>query len=919
MGTRMNNLKNVFSDTRIRIIFIVMVVFTFFGIILGYFLIHKNAKGPEANVALTNVPQVEPTPGSKNPTQEYAKLLEEQNAQQAQQALKTGGSAVPTIIQESEIAPGKLNIIPAQSINALQAALNELIRTGCDPKSLANAVKAGAKLNDLKAAGCTAQQLMAAGFSVKALEQAGFSACDLLSSNGIDPKKLKEAGFSAGELRGVGFNACQLKKAGFNAEDLQAAGFLPDELKGVGFSAQDIAGAASAARILAPQAGASLYPGLPAGVSASALKAAGCGRMAMLKAKSLGVSAMAVRQIVGCSAKELKEGGYLALELKAAGYSAGELKDAGFSAIDLKNAGFTAEELRYAGFTALALKNAGFSAKDLKIAGFTAGELKKAGFTINELKQAGFSAEDLLAAGFSPSELAKAGFSAEDIANAADDLKKTLSPAAYEILEKGDCSVKSTHFAHEEGVNAFVMHEIGCSPAELKAGGYTAKELKAAGYTPGELKNAGFTAKELLDAGFTIQELRQAGFTLRDLKNAGLTAEELKNAGYTAGELSRAGFSLADLIKAGFTPAELRAAGFTAEQLRQNGITDQQLKDAGFDIGELRQAGLNANDLKNLGYSASDLKKAGYNDRQLSSAGFTPEVTKKPEDSATPTQTGPKIEIPAIDKANQETAQAQQLKQAEQRQDLQLRSEQLQALREKVASSMTTQASQLFTAWKPAQQSYQEGTLANSDSGSGSAQAGQNAGKVSGPPLFKAGTILFATIDTGINSDEPGPVLATIVSGKYKGARLIGKLTTFGNFGQKVMVTFYTMTLPNYPSSININAVAVDADTARTGLSSYTNNHYLLKYGALFASSFLEGYGQAFLQSGQSVAYVGGLVPITIARQLSGTDKLFVALGNVGNSFGQQIATLANLPPTVHVYSGTGVGILFTQDVSQPN
>ncbi len=123
--------------------------------------------------------------------------------------------------------------------------------------------------------------------------------------------------------------------------------------------------------------------------------------------------------------------------------------------------------------------------------------------------------------------------------------------------------------------------------------------------------------------------------------------------------------------------------------------------------------------------------------------------------------------------------------------------------------------------------------------------------------------------------------------------------------------------MPRYPESFRVEAVAIDQDTARTGLSSYTNNHYLLRYGSLFAASFLEGYGQAFLQSGQTV--INGLGTLTsISPQLSPAGKVYVALGNVGNKFGSVLENVVDMPPTVHVYAGTGIGILFTADLDAP-
>ena len=159
--------------------------------------------------------------------------------------------------------------------------------------------------------------------------------------------------------------------------------------------------------------------------------------------------------------------------------------------------------------------------------------------------------------------------------------------------------------------------------------------------------------------------------------------------------------------------------------------------------------------------------------------------------------------------------------------------------------------------------------------------------------------------------------LATIVSGKLNGAKLIGSLTLPAD-GQKVILSFNTMSIPNAPRTIPITAVAVDPETARTALSSHTNNHYLLRYGSLFAASFLQGFGQAFNAKGTTVEIDGvSIATENIGRTL--TENAVIGLATVGERWGDQIDPIFNRPPTVQVYSGTAIGLLFTQDVAQPD
>ena len=174
-------------------------------------------------------------------------------------------------------------------------------------------------------------------------------------------------------------------------------------------------------------------------------------------------------------------------------------------------------------------------------------------------------------------------------------------------------------------------------------------------------------------------------------------------------------------------------------------------------------------------------------------------------------------------------------------------------------------------------------------------------------------------IDTSVNTDEPGPILATIVYGKLKGAKLIGSFTLPSN-ADKMVISFNTMSVPGAQKSTSINAYAIDPNTARTALSSRTNHHYLLRYGSLFASSFLEGFGNAF-QSANTTVTIGGTAGgdnVTVQNGIgrSTLENAVIGMATLGKSWGQFAQQQFNTPATVEVYSGTPMGILFTQDLT---
>jgi hypothetical protein len=179
--------------------------------------------------------------------------------------------------------------------------------------------------------------------------------------------------------------------------------------------------------------------------------------------------------------------------------------------------------------------------------------------------------------------------------------------------------------------------------------------------------------------------------------------------------------------------------------------------------------------------------------------------------------------------------------------------------------------------------------------------------------IIKAGTILFAVLDTSINTDVDSPVLATIVHGKLKGAKLIGAFK-FGPRDEALKLEFTTLSMPKEETSHSVSIVAVDADTAKTALEGDLDKHYFVRYGTLFATSFMEGYASAI--SGQGTTTTSPLTGATTETKpsLSGTEEFYTALGTVGQKWGQAIQPLVERPYTIKIEEGTGIGLLFLQD-----
>ena len=290
----------------------------------------------------------------------------------------------------------------------------------------------------------------------------------------------------------------------------------------------------------------------------------------------------------------------------------------------------------------------------------------------------------------------------------------------------------------------------------------------------------------------------------------------------------------------------------------------------------------------------------------------------------------------------QENPQLAQLEQLRQQQQLRVQREVLAQLQQQQAqeqsqqaaqqlnrleSAMRSQSSAMLTAWSaptPAravidteEDKTKEGGAAGMAAAAVAGATGAASAAAGGaitPPLLKAGTIMFAVLNTALDSDRPGVVMATIVSGRFKGARLMGGLTRKKD---RLELSFTRMTMPEWPDVVTIKSVAINPDTARTAIASQVNYHYLSRYGSLMASSFLAGYGQAVQNSGNTTISGDGTV-VSTSDTYSPAGRFMIALGAVGQELSAAARKNFDRPPTVKIDVGVGLGILFEQDVPTP-
>lgn len=194
-------------------------------------------------------------------------------------------------------------------------------------------------------------------------------------------------------------------------------------------------------------------------------------------------------------------------------------------------------------------------------------------------------------------------------------------------------------------------------------------------------------------------------------------------------------------------------------------------------------------------------------------------------------------------------------------------------------------------------------------------QASTTAANKSKIKIPLAGNILYAVLVGRADSDVPGPVIAKILQGEYKGATLVG---TFKKANENLIISFNKLTVEKTADgeeineTVAINAVAVDTANIGTGLSTSVDRHLFEKLAIGFTSAFAQGFGQAVSNKG-STTYSSPTGTVTTSNgNLDTREQLLSAGGSAIAKSGQILdSEFGNRPTTVVVDGGTAIGVLF--------
>ena len=184
---------------------------------------------------------------------------------------------------------------------------------------------------------------------------------------------------------------------------------------------------------------------------------------------------------------------------------------------------------------------------------------------------------------------------------------------------------------------------------------------------------------------------------------------------------------------------------------------------------------------------------------------------------------------------------------------------------------------------------------------------------------LKRGSVIPATLITGINSDLPGRITAQAsqtvydsATGHYtlvpQGTKLLGRYDSKVSFGQnRVLVVWTDIIFPN-GSTLQIGGMAGTDSEGYGGFSDKVDNHYLRTFGSAALVALIgTGIDMSMPQSS------------TLATQDTASDA---ARRNFAETFGrvaeQTISKNLNVQPTIKIRPGFRFNILVDQDIIFP-
>lgn len=179
------------------------------------------------------------------------------------------------------------------------------------------------------------------------------------------------------------------------------------------------------------------------------------------------------------------------------------------------------------------------------------------------------------------------------------------------------------------------------------------------------------------------------------------------------------------------------------------------------------------------------------------------------------------------------------------------------------------------------------------------------------------GSVLPATLITGINSDLPGKIIAQVSQNVYdsptgrfmlvpQGTKIFGTYESGVVYGQeRVLVSWNRLIFPD-GKTIDIGSMNGTDQAGYSGMNDLVNNHYL----RLFTSSFL-------------LSVISAGITYSQDKYTSNNENGTTASSAMAQSFGSQMGNTAlqmiqknmNISPTLEIRPGFKISVMVTKDI----
>ena len=185
------------------------------------------------------------------------------------------------------------------------------------------------------------------------------------------------------------------------------------------------------------------------------------------------------------------------------------------------------------------------------------------------------------------------------------------------------------------------------------------------------------------------------------------------------------------------------------------------------------------------------------------------------------------------------------------------------------------------------------------------------------PYTLRAGSVIPATLISGINSELPGQIIGQISQNVYdtgtgkhlllpQGSRLVGTYSSDVSYGQsRVMVAWQRIVFPD-GKALDIGAMPGADGAGYSGFTDQVDNHYLRIFGSAILMSGITA-GATLSQNNTNNVY----------GQQNASSALSEALGQqLGNVTTQMISKNLSISPTLEIRAGFRFNVMAVKDLA---